>query len=433
MIYNKLDVATVKILTFSDDHLNDRMEMNIEESAYRVTIGMWASFAEPRPIRKSVIFESIGIQFDLQKQVLQQHENFIFRMIRMPIVSYNLEAYEIPRELVANIMSARDARMKAEAAEATEAETAEELDGTQPTINSRSSPKTSPRSTVLEPNLPSKYVVGDLFLFDIIHAPQPSFHLRQRKWTMRNKSSNSSKLRKSAYPSSVPSRMVWKIPDDILMTDDMRVCLWDDTLKDWSEDGITDYQYSEANRQVHFYITAVGFLALVKPRTSDLPYRSWSICPVLSKPVNSMLCAKYSWNDPSELNIDKSTLLASAMTSANKNNFDSFDDDNSSKRKQTKMDIPVIDAATLATMPKDTFEKCARLSIKTQQGLELVIDIVGFLCKLVMPVSPVFADILDQLMHPGSLLRRLQRKGVNLLPNSVDIFTAKDVTPKVNY
>jgi hypothetical protein len=44
--------------------------------------------------------------------------------------------------------------------------------------------------------------------------------------------------------------------------------------------------------------------------------------------------------------------------------------------------------------------------------------VVGARCRLVKPTTPVFQDMLGVPMHPGSLLFRLQRKGINLLPNT---------------
>lgn len=420
IIHDKLDIATVKLLAFSDDHLNDRQEMNIEETALRLNVGMWASFADVRPIRKSVIFESMGIQLDLQKQLLQQHDNYVFRITRMPIVSYNMEAYDISPEVVADIMATKESAAVA----------VEEEDGV---ASKAASPKASPRGDV-DIKLPSRYVVGDLILFDILHAPQPAFQLRVRKWTMRNKSASSSKLRKAAYPSSVPSRMQMKIPADVLMTDDMRVAVWSEELRDWTEDGISDYQYSEANRTVHFYITTVGVLALVKKRVADMPYKKWNLSPVLSKPINSLISAKLKISDPSALVNVVAPLTTETSTAAAAAGLD--DASSSAEEKSGGSPTEPAAPALLGTIDgavsssTDSFERYARFTVLTQ-GLEVVIDIVGSHCKLVRPATPVFADLLDVLMNPGTLLRKLQRKGVNLLPNAADLHTADRVTAKV--
>lgn len=419
IIIEKLDIAAVKHLGFAEDHLNDRQEMNVEETALRLSMGMWASFADTRPIRKSVIFESMGIQLDLQKQLLQQHDNYVFRVTRMPIVAYNMEAYNISPETVAAILASRVPPADED-----------EEGGASKAVT----PKASPRAAV-DAKLPSRYVVGDLIMFDILYAPQPAFQLRVRKWTMRNKSASAAKLRKAAYPSSVPSRMQLKIPADVLMTDDMRVAVWNEEQKDWTEDGISDYQYSEANRTVHFYITTVGLLALVKKRVADMPYKKWNMTPVLSKPINALISAKLNINDPSVLADSAAKLAVATETAA----ASAADDGSASAEEKTggaparpAVTVPAVDAALTAITPADSFERYARFTLMTQ-GLEVVIDIVGSQCKLVKPATPVFADLLNVLMNPGTLLRKLQRKGVNMLPNAVDLHTADRVTTKVSY
>jgi hypothetical protein len=495
IIYEQLDITTVKLLAFCDDHLNDRSEMNVEETANKVSVGMWASYADTRPIRKSVVFESMGIQFDLQKQLLQQHENYVFRVIRMPFVAYNMEAYDIAPNVVADMLASRSpghveaapveppaaaaaveggedpaaaavegaAAAAADGAEATEggdaAGATSAAAGGGSTGNSKAvTPRAaapavmlSPRSAAQEARLPTRYVVGDLILFDILYTAVPAFHLRVRKWTMRSKAESATKLRKSSYPSSVPSRMQLKIAEDILMTDDMRVAVWSEELRDWTEEGISDYQYNESTRTVHFYITTVGVLALVKRRVSDMPLRSWTLAPMLSKPLNGAIARKMSAVDPTAgveedmaAAIEKLSLTATKAPSVSSIISGSVPDDESvpksavdaeaDKATKARMQMASVgmDAATVSTLPKDTFERCARFTVHTQ-GQEVVIDIVGSYCKLMKPMTPVFADILDVLMNPGTLLRKLQKKGVNLLPNAVDLAIADRVITKVKF
>lgn len=453
IILEKLDIATVKLLAFSDELQNDRQEINVENTGHRLNVGLWASFADVRPIRKSVIFESIGIQIDLQKQLLQQHDNFVFRVTRMPIVTYNLEAYDISPEVVADIMATKlpspsvTATAAADSAGAPldgqDGERGEENEASR-TGSQVASPKVSPRpGSETSVKLPSKYVVGDLFLFDILYAPAPAFHLRARKWTMRNKAASATKLRKSAYPSSVPSRVQLKVPEDVLMTDDMRVAVWNEEQKEWVEDSISDYQYNETTRTVQFYITTVGILALVKKRVEDLPYRKWTLAPVLAKPINAMIAAKLRVTDPSELDTPKLPKVASTNASStepsdegksgemDKVGGDSVVSDAASADRNAAVKIPATDPVDSRTASAShLFEQYARLTINTQK-LEIVIDVAGSMCILVKPVTPIFADILNVPMNPGTLLRRLQRKGVNILPNAVDLAVADRVSTKV--
>jgi hypothetical protein len=432
IISEKLDIATVKLLAFApDEQLNERQEMNIESTGLRLSVGMWASYADVRPIRKSVIFESIGIQIDLQKQLLQQHDNYVFRVVRMPIVTYNLEAYDISPQAVADILATREP--PASTTDAGDGEGEEEAaTGT----GSRAvTPKASPRPAAadLAAKLPSKYVVGDLFIFDILYAPQSAFHLRVRKWTMRNKSAAATKLRKAAYPSSVPSRVQLKVPEDVLMTDDMRVAVWSEEQKDWVEDAISDYQYNETTRTVQFYITTVGVLALVKKRTVDLPYKKWTLAPVLAKPINSLLAAKLRVSDPSELSAAKLPEPTPAVANAEASDEGKASETAPSEVTHTPEQSTATTAASaVSSTASSLFEQYARLTIHTQK-LEIVIDIAGSSCKLMKPVTPVFADMLDTPMNAGTLLRRLLRKGVNILPNAVDLALAERVVTKVRH
>jgi hypothetical protein len=93
MIMEKINQFTIPLIRFNEKFLNDRLEMNLEEMASQVGIGIWSSFNDIRPIRKSIQFEQLGIQLDIPKQLLQQHEFYIYRMIRLPIVPYNLEPF----------------------------------------------------------------------------------------------------------------------------------------------------------------------------------------------------------------------------------------------------------------------------------------------------------------------------------------------------
>lgn len=335
LIIEKLDFATVHLLRFVDQQLNDRAELNVEETATDVTIGMWASFNDIRPIRKSVQFEKLGAQIDLPKQILQQDARFVFRMVRMPITVSNFEAY------------------------------------------SGISPDLPIEEVELYQKLHAKYIVGDMFSFDILLAPPPALTIRAKKWTMRDKSSAATTIRKSPYPSSVASRMFLKVPDTVVMSDDLRVARWDEEHREWTEDGITDFQYSEANRMVQFYITTTGTFALIKSRTIDMPYKRWAITTTSVKIAPEM-------SPNGELIAKK----------------DPF------------------------------FEQRAQMAINTQRH-EILIDITGADCILVKPDNTNFNDLVGKRFSPGALFWRLQRRGVNLLPTSFDETSMEAYGPKV--
>ena len=174
LMLEKLDDATIRLLRFVDSMLNDRQELNYEEEVDKFSLGMWSSFNDIRPIRKSIQLEKMGIQLDIPKQLLSQNEKYIYRLVRIPISTFNLEAF-------------------------------------------------SPDAISADVTRRSKYVLGGLIKFDILNSPPTVINLRAKKWLIRDCSSSSTTLRKSNYPSSVASRMLLKVPANIIWSDDIRV------------------------------------------------------------------------------------------------------------------------------------------------------------------------------------------------------------------
>lgn len=228
LIQAKVDQATASYLHFIESHLSEKLELNLEESALGVYVGMWASMNEGamRPGRKSVQLEKMGIQLDIPKQVLQQVP-FVHRVIKIPIDPFSMTAYSA---------------------------------------------------------LPScsthKIVVSDLIYVDILVPPPLPFVLRAKKWLIRDSSADAAHtLKKSQYPSSVPCKFMIKVPGEILMTDGVKIALWNPDTREWMEDAVQDYQYSESTRLVQFLMSTVGCLAFVRSRASDFPYKRWSLSP----------------------------------------------------------------------------------------------------------------------------------------------------------
>jgi hypothetical protein len=200
-------------------------------------------------------------------------------------------------------------------------------------------------------------------MIDILRPPPVANSIRAKKWVVRDKSTLSTTLQKSAYPSSVACRCFIYIPNEIFMTEDTTMAIWDEAKQQWTEEGITDFQYVESTRQVQFYTTAVGLYGLIRSRTSDMPYKSWKLHPV-----------RY---------IEKITDVSS---SGNRNT---------------------------------NFERHVRLTVETQR-FEIVIDIIGTVCKLVKPNVDQLKDIIGIEHTPGALFHKLQRRGINLFPTPYD-------------
>jgi hypothetical protein len=319
LILEKLDSATIQLLRFVDNHINEKSEINIEEVAANVSVGMWASFSDSRPIRKSIQLEKMNVQLDIPKQILNQDTRFVHRVIRMPIDTVSNSAY----------LSTANMGQSA------------------------------------------KYVIGDVLFVEILIPPPQAFSLRAKKWTIRDKSASSLVVRKSPYPTSVACRCYFKVPDDVILSDDVRVALWDDGQKEWTEEGITEFQYSEQNRMVQFYLASVGMIALVRQRTFDMPYKRWCL--------------------------------------------------------EAKRDVTLeAEEGAESTL----YERQARLTVETKR-FEVVIDIIGTSCRLVAPDIKQLADLLGKDMDPGILLLKLQRRGINLLPSPQDLKSIEGIVPKV--
>jgi hypothetical protein len=162
-------------------------------------------------------------------------------------------------------------------------------------------------------------------------------------------------------------------------------------------------------------------LALVKKRNVHLPLKSWALCPVLAKPVNKYM--NYAG-------------LASASNAVNHGNrvLSSLSPLESSPLLAHIVSPPVDKSAsgaaasvTATSYLPPTYENHARLSLNYGPDLELVIDIIGRSCYLVRPETPVFSDLLGKPFSPGLLLRRLQRKGINLLALPIDFLSPEDL------
>lgn len=320
IILQKMDAATAHVLRFSDLHVNDRTELQIDEINGRLSFGMWGSFSEMRPIRKSVQLEKVGIQLDIPKQILHHDAWYVFRVIRLPFETYSLSHYHT-------------------------------------------------MTTVLEAQ--NKYVVGDVVIIDILKPPAQSYSLRAKKWTIRDRSTQAMTLQKSYYSSTAATRVLLKIPETIVMSDDIALCVWDEASQNWTTDGITDFQYSETNHQVQFYTTVVGTMALIKNRDADMPYKKWSVCPIRE-----------------------------------------------------------VGGAHGDFVGTEFYERRVRLNIVTQKH-DLSIDIIGTMAKLIKPNNKQLSDLLGLEMSPGSLLKKLQHRGVNLLPLPAAV-TSTDQTLKVS-
>lgn len=449
LVLEKIDQATMPILRYYEKHINDKFIMHIDEIASQISVGMWASYEEPRPtgMKRPQPWESTGAHLEvIPKNLLQQSDRYIFRVIRTPIVTYNLEAYhddvlpEIPQPdgkddadsslkrpasvdtLALDKLSKADGASPSGEEKPSGAESTEAKDGegaadapTTPTNEGSAGESTKKKGQSALPTYQfaghqTKFVVGDLIHFEILVAPPAPFQLRVKRWTLRDSSAQSTAIRKSDYPTSSYCKLWLKIPDSVVMSDDLRLCVWNAEKKDWVEEGIAEFQYNEALRMVQCNLTTVGVFALVKNRTVDLPLKNFAMYPVLTKKVNDLMNYR---ND--------ATMIPTYLR-------DTLD-------LQGFHGLPAISnkdnngGGAMGLVPA-TYERHARMVVQTQVH-EIVIDIIGSQVCLIKPREPFVQDMLGVPMTPGALLLRLYKKGINLLPTDVDLFSVTNGHLKV--
>jgi Cancer susceptibility candidate 1 N-terminus len=339
MINQKIDSATAHMLRFVDQHVNEKSEIFVEESANQISMGIWASYSDVRLIRKSIQFEKMGIQLDIPKQILNQDARYVHRILRIPIDS----------SAAADLIGLS-------------------LTGTKALKRSK------------------KRVLGDVIQIDIILPPPQAFTIRAKKWTVRDNSAAAFMVQRSPYPSSVGSRCYFKVPIDVVMSDDVRIGLWDSENKDWTKEGLSDFQYSESTRMAQFHIAAVGTIALVRDRVWELPYKGWSLRA--TRDVNE------------EINVDVAVMSSGEQS-------------------------------MVYEVGGKHFEQQACFTLNTANH-ELVINIVGTYCVLEGPKRTEFSDLLGVPLSPGLLLTKLQMRGVNLLPTDEDLACVEGIVPKVS-
>lgn len=533
LVMEKIDHATLKILRYYEKHINDKYIMHIDEIASQISVGFWASYEEPRPagMKRPQPWENLGAHLEvIPKNLLQQADRYVFRVIRTPIVTYNLRAYHDdklpepeseedaakkdeeslrPRNVdplnldavggaqaaaatAVAAMASADSKDAANAASEeskkdgdagasaggeseTKGEGANE-DGTTAaaatTENIAKTPGTLSTTALNENETPGirqrfqphqlKYVVGDLIHFEILVAPPTPFQLRVKRWTMRDSGKSSTQIRKSNYPTSSYCKLWLRIPNHVVMSDDLRLCVWDEDKQDWVEDGIAEFQYNEALRMIQCNLTTVGVFALVKNRTVDLPLKSFKMFPVVSRKIHQMLANSSMGNDQdggysvpmtnahAKVVLDATTLPGCIHQALLQQQFrglpaplPSTDDavvlTNNGGSGGGGADA---NAAAVASTPELStrnhvgsivplsYERHTRLVLQTRSH-ELMIDVVGSLVALVQPNVPYVEDLLGVPMSPASLLYRLLKKGINLLPTDVDLYVLTEGKLKV--
>lgn len=237
-------------------------------------------------------------------------------------------------------------------------------------------------------------VLGGTLQLEVVELPPPPKEIKP-KWTMQQLTGLATNVKVMHFPpgaeidtpfvyagGAVPApnqylRARVRVPESIVVptgfgdTDEspLRVAWWDTSRRSWIDGTTSGVEYNASKREVGFNMARSGVLALVQPRTLDLPYESWSLSPAL--PVDC----------PGDSEVE---------------------------------------------------EACARLALKTRR-FDVVIEVRGDGgCKLLEPSHvPELAPLLGgpgkpgASMKPGRLLAALSRAGLHLRPDDADAKAAK--------
>jgi hypothetical protein len=362
MVVEKVDYATAQMLRYSDAHPSvsngDKNEFFVEELADGIGIGLWASFAEIRLSRKVVKFEKVGVDYEIPKPILTtslDKNRYVHRIMRISMDKFSYMAFDFEK----------------------------------PALSSHSFVNDGETQQVI-----SKFVVGDLLVFDLLECPPPAHMLRAKKWTFRDASTSSLNICRCDFPTTVAGRCHFKVPPEVIMGDDLRVAIWDESTKNWTDNGISDFQYNVTNRQVNFLLAAVGIVALVRERTVEMPYKKWLLSPICPPEQPRPLTKPY-------------TEPTTAMEALNLN-----DPEGGGKIITT--------SSSVIEEPPSLYEKMGRFELHTKSHV-VVIIIEGTVCYLEEPKIPEFHDLIGVTMPPGTLLYKLQRRGLNLLATDNDL------------
>ncbi|KAJ1458234.1 hypothetical protein M885DRAFT_513310 [Pelagophyceae sp. CCMP2097] len=91
-------------------------------------------------------------------------------------------------------------------------------------------------------------------------------------------------LRGGAGSNSAPNQYLRcrvRVADHVVVPQQLRVAWWDPARACWLDGTTFGVEYNAVKREVAFNASRSGLLALVQPRTLDVPYSKWSLIPSL--------------------------------------------------------------------------------------------------------------------------------------------------------
>jgi len=126
-------------------------------------------------------------------------------------------------------------------------------------------------------------VLGGILQIDIVSLP-PMFK-KVKGWVMRPITEDSSELRKNNYPIgsadgvvtaiAPPIKITMELPKGLLLGEEPKVAWFNTVEKRWMTDPITESSYDPEMRMLHLNTVAIGAIAVVQDKLTDICYKEW--------------------------------------------------------------------------------------------------------------------------------------------------------------
>ena len=244
----KLDLATAHILQHADEFVHEEKKevLVTDESGAGVRVGVWVNLVMKgfRGPMKPLPFPEVGLHVDIPKGLALQRIG-----TRILFLPYEHISFSYQKE--------------------------DDKDGDE-----------APAET--------ETVLGGTIYLEIVALPPPAKSVKPQ-WVMRPVNDLSDSVETLSYPlgekeghnaaSAVvppPLRCSFRVPDGVVVpAESPRVAWWDERKRCWSDDPVSEVEYTADTRTVRFHTIRVGAFALVQKRVADLPYQSWKLEPAL--------------------------------------------------------------------------------------------------------------------------------------------------------
>jgi cancer susceptibility candidate protein 1 len=130
--------------------------------------------------------------------------------------------------------------------------------------------------------------VGGVLHMDLLEMPPAPRTVKG--WAMRQVTDLSKDVGRMSYPpgsdggggasNAPPLRVKCVLAPTVVVPPVVKMGWWNAAAGKWSDDGVTDANFDEETRLLSFHTTQLASIAMIQPRTLDLPVLKWSIRPI---------------------------------------------------------------------------------------------------------------------------------------------------------